>query len=200
MPYWIKFNGHHINVLKLKKVEPWYKYRVYPENYAYSDVGKFENTNGCLRAIIEIGKRIDVPLLRMQRLLVRVLKTRFRPLFKVNPCSPRHLREMVGYVIKRRYKKMPGNLYFRGLLRFYSNFPSNRTIRLQFEEDKIFLGKDARIFFNMMQNQHIPEVYRKILEEATCGFGKVIIKDEEEHRKAEKVLKFLNLFAKIETS
>jgi len=199
MPYWLKFNRGHINVLKLKKVEPWYKYRVYSENYIRSDAGKFEALNGSLRAVIEIGKIIDLPLLKIQRLLVKAFKIRIKPLFRLNSCSPHHLREMATYVIQRYYKKIPENLYFKGLLGFYSNFPSNRTVKLRFkEEDEIFLGKDARIFFYLLEKRSLPTVYEYILEQAVNGLGKVVVKDKESYEKALNLTRFLDLFTKIE--
>jgi glycosyltransferase involved in cell wall biosynthesis len=198
MPYWLKFDEAGFDVLDLKKIEPWYKYRVYSENYIRSDAGKFETLNGCLRTVVEMGQRLDIPLLRIQRLLIRALKMRLRPLFRSHPCSAKDLREMVQYVFSRYFTKIPRNLYFKGLLGFYANFPSNRTINLQFkDEDEIFLGKDARTFFNLIEKNDLPPVYQYILEEATNGFGKIAIKSED-CEKAKTTTKFLNLLAKVE--
>lgn len=199
MPYWLKFHDTRVDVLNLLKVCPWYKYRVYPENYMRSDIGKFEVLNGCLRSIIEIGKRIEFPLLKIQRTFSRIFRARSKPLFKTSPCSPQHIREMVAYLLQQFYRKTPQNIYFKGLLGFYSNYPSNHTIKLKFKkEEKIFLGKDARIFFNLMENHCLPEVYKYVLEEATQSFGTVIVTCNEDYKKAKDVMKFLNLIAKIE--
>lgn len=196
MPYWLKFDGTSISTLKLRKVDSWYKYRVYPENYVQSDVGKFEMTNGCLRTVVEIGQRINIPLLNLQILLTRVFKTRIKPLFKIGSCSPQHLREMVIRVINSYFGKIPQNIYFNGLLGFYSNFPSKRTIKLRFDEEAVFLGKDARVFYNMM-GQKLPVIYEQVLSEAVSGFGAVSVL-EKDYEKARNLLKFLNLLAKIQ--
>jgi glycosyltransferase involved in cell wall biosynthesis len=196
MPYWLKFDGTSISTLKLRKVDSWYKYRVYPENYVQSDVGKFEMTNGCLRTVVEIGQRINFPLLNLQILLTRVFKTRIKPLFKIGSCSPQHLREMIMHVINGYFKKIPQNIYFNGLLGFYSNFPSKRVIKLHFDEEVVFLGKDARVFYNMM-GQKLPVIYEQVLSEAASGFGAVSVL-EKDYEKARNLLKFLNLLAKIQ--
>jgi len=155
MPYWLKFNEKHVDVLRLKKIEPWYKYRVYPENYVRSEVGKFETVNGCLRTVIEIGKRLNFPFLKLQKLGVRVLKKWLKPLFIHKPSPPKQLQHMIQYVLHCYYDKIPKNPYFKALLGFYANFPSNRTISLQFKEsEETFKGKDARIFFNLMEKTH----------------------------------------------
>ncbi|MFK4998708.1 hypothetical protein ACI2OX_19600 [Bacillus sp. N9] len=44
----------NFTVLNLLKIEPWYKYRVFEENYIHSDVGKFEVANGCFRTIYKL--------------------------------------------------------------------------------------------------------------------------------------------------
>jgi len=196
MPYWLKFDETSISTLKLRKVDSWYKYRVYPENYVQSDVGKFEMTNGCLRTVVEIGQRINFPLLNLQILLTRGFKTRMKPLFKIGSSSPQHLREIIMRVINGYFKKIPQNIYFNGLLGFYSNFPSKRIIKLRFDEETVFLGKDARVFYNMM-GQKLPVIYEQVLSEAINGFGAVSVL-KKDCEKARNLLKFLNLIAKIQ--
>ena len=196
MPYWITYNEASVSYLKLKKIDAWYKYRVYSENYLRSDVGKFETVNGCLRTVLEIGQRVNVPFLTLQRLFVRIFGNRIKPFFTAGSCSPKKMREMVMNVLNRYFQKIPRNIYFDGLVGFYSNFPSKRTIQLRFGEERIFLGKDARVFYNLM-GQRLPGVYEYILEEATTGFDKVLVL-KKDYEKARNVLKFLNLLAKIE--
>jgi glycosyltransferase involved in cell wall biosynthesis len=197
--YWLKFEETGVATLNLKKVFPWYKYRLYSENYGRSDVGKFELATGGLRTILEIGKVMDLPFLKLQRFLARVFKTRMKPLFKRRPISAKHLREMVRYVITNRYESVPRNLYYNGVLGFYSNFPSNRTIKLNLsKEDTVFLGKDTYLFFKLMEKKSLPAIYEFILEEAVHGFGRVIVNDKEDYQKARNMLKFLNLLANID--
>jgi glycosyltransferase involved in cell wall biosynthesis len=196
MPYWLKFDEKSISTLKLRKVDSWYKYRVYPENYIRSDVGKFETVNGCLRTVLEIGRRINFPFLNFQILLTRVFKTRIKPLFKIGSCSPQHLRKIVMHVINSYFKKIPQNIYFNGLLGFYSNFPSKRTIKLHFDEEEMFLGKDARIFYNLI-GKKLPTTCEYVLREATNGFGNVSV-EKKDYERAKNMMKFLNLLAKIE--
>jgi hypothetical protein len=69
--YWLEFEETGVTTLNLKKVVPWYRYRVHSGNYARSDVGKFELATGGLRTILEIGKVMDLPFLKLQRFLAR---------------------------------------------------------------------------------------------------------------------------------
>jgi glycosyltransferase involved in cell wall biosynthesis len=199
MPYWLKFAETRIDILKLLKVQTWYKYRVYSDNYIRSAVGKFEAINGRLRTIIQVGQRLDFPFLRVQRLMVRFLKERMKPLVKFSPCSPGHLREIVKSVLESYFERTPENLYFTGLQGFYASFPSTRVINLRIEqEDEILLGKDARIFFDLMEKRKLPAIYKYVLEEAAKGFGTVVVKGQENYEKTKNMMRFLNLLAKIE--
>lgn len=197
--YWLKFEETGVTTLNLKKAVPWYRYRVHRGNYARSDVGKFELATGGLRTILEIGKTIDTPFLKLQRFLARAFKTRMKPLFKRRPISAKHLRETVRYVIINRYESVPRNLYYNGVLGFYSHFPSNRTIKLNLsKEDVVFFGKDTYLFFKLMEKKRLPTIYEFILEEATAGFGRVIVNDKEDYEKTKNMMRFLNLLVKIE--
>jgi len=198
MPYWLKFNEKHIDVLRLKKIKPWYKYRVYPENYARSEVGKFEAVNGCLRTVIEIGKRLNFPFLKLQKIGIRILKKWSKPLFIHKPSSPKHIQFMIQHILHGYYDKVPQNPYFKALFGFYTNFPSNRTISLRFKDsEKIFRGKDARIFFNLMKKNTLPSYLSYLLTEAVSGFGKVSVTNRKDYRKAKDTMRFLNLIAPI---
>lgn len=121
-----------------------------------------------------------------------------RPMYKSDASSAKDLREMVGFVLNMRYEKIPSDIYFDGVQSFYSNFPSKRIIRLNFEEDEIFLGSDARLFFNLMKEGKLPKIYEQVLEEAAEGFGKVEVIDVKDYERARDILRFLNLLAEVE--
>ncbi|MBX5328097.1 MAG: glycosyltransferase family 2 protein [Candidatus Bathyarchaeota archaeon] len=198
MPYWLKFSEKTVAVLKLKKIKPWYKYRVYPENYARSDVGKFETVNGCLRTIIEISKRLNFPFLKLQKVGIKAFKRWSKPFFTQKPSSPKCLLDMIKLVLHSYYDEIPKNPYFEALLGFYTNFPSNRTINLQFKDtEEIFQGKDARIFLNLMNKNMLPSYLNFLLTEAANGFGKVIVTNRKDYQKAVDTMRFLNLLTSI---
>ena len=200
MPYWLKFTDTRVSALNLKKVKPWYKYRVYPENYVLSEIGKFETANGCLRTVVEIGQRLHIPLLRVQKILTRIFKTRVKPIFRREQSNRKELFEMIKYVVKSYFEKTPENIYFRGLIGFYTNL-SSRAIEVNFtSKERIFLGKDARIFYNLMEKRQLPSIYEYVLEEAYRGFGKVIINNKKDYEQTKNMIKFLNLFAEIKVA
>lgn len=196
--YWLKMEDDRIGTLNLRKVSPWYRYRMYPENYGYSEAGKFELVTGGLRTILEIGTRMNFPFLRLQKFLVRIFKTTVTPLYRYGASSAKQLQHMVMYVIKSRYKEIPQNLYFNGIIGFYSNFPSKRILKLDIGEEKIFVGTDTTLFFKLLKSDRLPKIYKTVLEEATQGFGKVLVKNKRDCEKARVMMKFLNLLTKIE--
>ncbi|MBT0159991.1 glycosyltransferase family 2 protein [Candidatus Bathyarchaeota archaeon A05DMB-2] len=195
MPYWLKFSENAVNTLSLLKVHPWYKYRVYTENYACSDIGKFEVTNGCLRAVIEIGSRIHFPFFKVQKALARVWA---KSLFREGASFPKQLLEMTKTVIQAYYGEIPKNAYFNALLGFYTNYPSNRTIEIRVpSEEEIFLGRDARRFYGMIENDCLSDFYANLLEEASQGFGSVNVTNEEDYQKIKDTMRFLNLYSEV---
>jgi hypothetical protein len=103
---------------------------------------------------------------------------------------------MVNYVVNNYFQKIPQNTYFDGLLGFYSNFPSKRTIKLRLDKEAAFLGKDARVFYDLM-GRKLPVIYEQVLSEAASGFGAVSVL-EKDYEKARNLLKFLNILAKIQ--
>jgi len=198
MPYWIRLEETGVGTLKLTKVEPWYKYRIYSENYIHSEIGKFESANGCLRTILEIGERINIPFLGLQRFLSRALKQRMKTFFRNGSSKPRELSDMVNYVLGSRFRRVPNNIYFDGLTGFYAHIPSTRIIELNFEdEEQVLLGKDARIFFNLIRSGKLPPAYSYILEEAQKGFGTVVVRSKD-YEKARTIMRFLNLHVGME--
>lgn len=196
--YWLKFEDDKISTLNLRKVVPWYKYRMYPASYGYSELGKFEIATGGLRTILEIGTRMNIPFLSLQRLLARVLKTHMKPLYRHGASSIKHLQNMVMHVIKLYYKAIPKNIYFNGIVGFYSNFPSNRVVRLNVGEEKIFLGTDTHLFYKLMEKGSLPAIYENVLEEAAQGFGKILVKNKKDYENTKNMMRFLNILTKIE--
>ena len=101
---------------------------------------------------------------------------------------------IVDRVVNKYYTKIPKNLYFEGVIGFFENFPSNRNIRICFPTDEpLFFGKDARIFFKLMNEGRLPSAYRHLLEEASNGLSKVIVENVKDQQKTKIILKMLNL-------
>jgi glycosyltransferase involved in cell wall biosynthesis len=195
MPYWLKFSETAISTLSLIKVGSWYKYRVYAENYACSNTGKFEVVNGCLRTIIEVGSRINFPFLEVQKVLARVWS---KPAFKEGGTLPKQLLKMITTVIEAYYGKVPKNVYFDALLGFYSNYPSRRKIYLEIpSEEEVFLGRDARRFYKKIEKDCLSDFYENLLKEASQGFGSVNVTNEEDYQKIRGMMRFLNLYSEV---
>ena len=163
MPYWIVFGGKQIGVLRLSKIHPWYKYRVYSQNIASSEIGKFEELNGRLRTIIEISKLIDVRFLHFQRkfnMYVRKI-TGFQPypIHSTGMSSWNDIREIILSTVGSYDNNIKQNFYLKSIIGYFTNSPSQRSIRLgPLENVRNLFGKDARIFYRLMEQRSLPRV------------------------------------------
>jgi glycosyltransferase involved in cell wall biosynthesis len=200
IPYWLIFQTENIDVPILKKsIYPWYKYRVYSGNYIQSDLGKFVVTNGCLRSVLQLSKYYYIPWNQIQNLAYRIskkiifFKKRERDLLKHNKLK------IISKTIKQRYGNIPNDLYYSSIVQFYKNI-SCREITLQspLSTNDLIFGKDANIFFNLMNDNKLPEVYHEILQEAYNGFSKVVVNNLLEKQILDVILMFLNLEATVE--
>lgn len=196
MPYWLKFSNGEVTPIGLEKVKPWYSYRVYPENYAQSEIGKFELANGCIRTIVELGNRIRVPLSAIHGQIIRISRG-WEIGWENRRSSPKEILSLLERSIISIYGEIPTNQYFQGLLGFYNNYDSKRLLDLNISEaDPIFFGKDSRRFYMLMEKSRLPQPYLDILKAGEEGFGGVrLLSDDVE--KAKTILKFLNLNTEV---
>lgn len=203
MPYYYSVHGNSIQCLELKKITPWYVYRVYDENFIRSDSGKFEASNGCIRSSLELLQHYSLPFFSLQSIVARIsLILLHRPiiLFQKTPFQGDY-RFLIENILKNYYKDQSylENRYYQALLGFYGNYPSERIITIDFGRDifREYSGKDARIFYRNILCDEVGNVYRQLLDEAEAGFGTIYVREEKSRQSMEKALKFLNLVARV---
>lgn len=195
-PYWFTIKDGKIHLLRLGYInQPWYKYRVYSENYARSDVGKFVASNGVIRTIIDLSKFYKVRLASF-RYLHRLPTSLF--VARRSKIDHELFRRQVLRFIKRIFKNydidLNSNVYYRALLNFYSK-ESNMKIEINDElikEAPVLVGKDVNAFYNMILNSNLPDLYELLLSTALKGAFEIVINKEYE-KKIKVILKFLNL-------
>lgn len=202
-PFWIDFDN--INILNIKKIDfATRKYRVFSENYINSDLGKLNVINGNLRTLTSLMDEVDIPFFKLQRFCFRVFNkfkilSLFRPLYfkKSTPLVSRlNIYEMaidasLGDSLKR-------NEYIDSFLNFYKNI-NDREIHLKIEikDSEVYYGKDMRIFNKMILENRITELYAFLFSEMKRGFKRIIVKNNDEKRKMDIILKFLNITAEV---
>jgi glycosyltransferase involved in cell wall biosynthesis len=223
MPYWFVENKNfvvydqdtfpkcdlksdaNLLLLRLKKVKPWYKYRVYSSNYILSDVGKFEAFNGMLRTTLALSKYCDeLPFSRFPWVTEYLIKKWNFSLSLNRPYYGSYLR-LVNSVYESVYGKEYNcnNVYISSILSFYMNFSSD--VCLPIPENLIrdcrcwYRGCDARKFYSDISDKGtIDPLYEYILGNTYKGFSKIQIKNPQDILQMQNVLKFLNLIASVE--
>lgn len=196
MPYWFYVqNKTSIRIAQLKKVQSFYKYRVYTGNYIHSDVGRFVAINGRLRTILTIGKLFSIPLITLQRKLYYLTGMRYTPLIKHSVKNyPKSLLSIVSFAINSVYENnVPW--YVSYILDYLRNYNKNLVYDITVPRNvKLYYGKDVRLFYRDLNEGTGPSIYVKLMDNATEGFG-IIKTNRPEVLKI--ILNFLNIPAKV---
>ena len=196
-PYWIDFNQSKPEMLNIGKVDfNILKYRVHQGNYVNNYKGKLNVINGELRTLTSLMKFYDIPCYQLQYYIFRTfnklnLFSIYRPIYK-NKCQA-HRGNVVEFVIKKRFgEQYIENRFLKVLVDFYKN-DNNRTIKIEEEIDQkvVYEGKDNAKFNNALLENKLNNIYTYILNEMEIGFNKVVVKDNMEKEKIEKILRFL---------
>ena len=203
MPYWFNIRDGSIHLLKINKTTPWYKYRVYSNNYLHSDIGKFEMINGCLRTLIELSDFFDGKFYLKKGIKNRIAKTLNNciPPYKIRPYSGNYENMIVTLYELIYGTRIPKNDYFTSLFYFYKNYPSSKNISIPSDLiktiSKKYYGSDARLFYDDMIENKVEAIYSWMLNAAKGGFGKIFVRNNYELQISKDILKFLNLKASV---
>ncbi|MGN0798563.1 MAG: glycosyltransferase family 2 protein [Christensenellales bacterium] len=176
--------------LLLKTVEfPFFKYRVFEENYINTELGMLNVYNGVLRTFVDATEQYNFPFFKLQRLLYKIcLKLKNADLmhafFIKRPTKNKF--KSIKSILPKQICQFP---YYKSILDFYKNNKNDRAIELKDLPEKIFVGSDIRIFNKLILQNNLPEFYNNFMKEMEMGFGKVII-DKKDKDKVEKLLHF----------
>lgn len=205
--YYVDYKNFH--VLNLKKIKPWYKYRVFGENYIHSEVGKFEVSNGTFRTVYKLLKNHfkTRPLVIFNELTTFKI---FRKLKLYNLCKVSHA-EAIDVPLSIKLfslwkKELVSNGYPEISLKqidkiIHSINSINKHTKPLFLSNEeldtlpyIFYGKDSRRYYNEYKSNKLNVVYRKILE---SDYDHIIVGSKENKEIVQKILLFFSLFYDI---
>ena len=196
-PFWLNCDNC-LTMLNVKNVEfPFFKYRVFEENYINNEVGLLNVLNGEVRNVLNIFKYINIPFYKMQYLLFRItnkLHLSYKAIYK-NKESDK-IYEKLKFIVNKRIndKELKKYPYYIAILDFFKNYENNRKIKIiDLNKNDVFLGSDVRAFNNKMLNKDLPKIYYKLFKEMKKGF-KIIETDKKSYSKLVNILKFLDIY------
>lgn len=196
-PFWIDLKN--MKTLNVKNVDfCFYKYRVFNENYINSENGKINVLSGELRTAVELMKHYHIPNYKLQYFLFRALnklKLEYRPKYKIQEENKKA--EIVEFIVKKRIgNEYSKNIYLDSLVKFYKE-KNDREIQLKQKIEKVYYGKDIRMFTKKLLSNQLENGYYELFDEMKNGFKTIRVNDDNEKNLMENVCKFLCIDAKI---
>lgn len=195
-PYWFITTEQDIRLLRLGYIsQPWYKYRVFEENYARSDVGKFVLINGVLRTVCDLSKFYTLRFVGFRYL--HRLPTKYVVKRKEMDMDRDQRHKIIGKLFQSMLSKYKmtamENPYYFAVVNFYTRKSSNV---LQIDDGLIaqtplLVGKDVNVFYKMILSEKLPKFYQLLLNTASKGSFAVEV-NKIYQAKIRSILKFLN--------
>ncbi|WP_423799690.1 glycosyltransferase family 2 protein [Neobacillus sp. SAB-20_R2A] len=205
--YYVDYKN--FNVLNLKKISPWYKYRVFGENYIHSDVGKFEVANGCFRTVYKLlfnhfktGPMLALSNLTLFKIFRKLKLYNFSKVSKGDSVDIQLAIKLFELwkkeLVVKGYPKISMMQISKILHSLSSMHKTSNPLYLKREETDsisyLFYGKDARRFYNEYKSDSINSVYKKILE---SNYDHIVVDCKESKEIVQKILLFYSFFYEI---
>jgi len=199
IPYYIINRSGNLVVPRLKKIHPWYKYRIHGENYLRSPEGRYEVTNGRIRTILTLNEFFDLPFCSLQRTFITVInRVGLGDIFPVAVKNKKYPKSSLMYIkgtINDYYGRVGDEYSY--LLDYFENFSPSKTLEfnLNLSDKQLLYGKDAKLFYLQLQKGEANPIYTEIMGIAKeMGFGYVKSSSKQQMIT---ILKFLNIPAKV---
>ncbi|MEF9991797.1 MAG: glycosyltransferase family 2 protein [Peptostreptococcaceae bacterium] len=202
MPFWTRMDADD-KMLNIKNLEfPILKYRVHENNYINNEIGKLNVINGELRTVTRLMKFYNIPMYKAQFYLYRVfnklgIKNLFTPLYFNK--EEKNKGDIVEFIIMKRFgESYKQNLFLDSLVKFYKS-NTKREIQLPTinESDRIYKGKDMRLFNKTLLSGSLSEIYIQMFYEMSKGFDVIVVRSDEELKIAEYLAKFLCIYSHV---
>ncbi len=190
-------------MLRLAKIEPWYQYRVFPENYTNSPIGRYVIHCGRLRTICKIFRNslflrphlaLDSMPFKLARKfgLIDWLKLRAA---RQNRWAlvRRYYEEWKRYMLDNRFPE----LAIRQVDRIAHSAACRQTgvqakaLPIEYRGEDHYHGKDARKFYRDYEGGKVNAFYERLLCE---DYDHIVYRDAETGRHVETVLRYFSLF------
>ena len=196
-PFWLNIDDK-INMLKVQNVEfPFFKYRVFEENYINNEIGLLNVLNGELRTALSIFNFIDIPMYKFQYLLFRIFNKfhlSYSPVYYKRRSEK--IYDKIKFIINKRISdeeiiKYP---YYKAILNFFKNLDNDKKIKIiDIKNSDVFLGSDVRAFNKKMLNKDLPKLYYDLFKKMNKGF-KTVVTNKNSYNNLVKILKFLDIY------
>ena len=202
-PFWIDMESQKI--LNIKTVDfPILKYRIYDNNYASNEIGKFNALNGEIRTLTILMSHYKMRAYKLQKFIFQLLrkpgirKLRLSNRYKAcySKTRTKNCYKILLDTIKSTYKddEYKKNIYLSSLLEFYKNYHP-RTIYFDTVDEKdVYYGKDIRFFTKKLFDNKLPKIYYKFFEEMNLGFNRIVVTDMESKKNILNIIRFLNIY------
>lgn len=202
MPFWTCMDTDD-KMLNIKNLEfPILKYRVHENNYINNDIGKLNVINGELRTVTRLMKFYNIPMYKIQFYIYRMfnklgIKNLFTPLYFNR--EEKNKGDIVEFVIMKRFgESYKQNIFLDSLVKFFKS-NAKREIQLPIinESDRIYKGKDMRLFNKNLLNGSLPDIYIHLFDEMSRGFDVIVVRNDDELKIAEDLTKFLCIYSHV---
>ena len=185
--YWIKLGNGNPSILKLHKIDPYYKYRWGSGNYLSqpNEARKAFVLSGCYRTIVELSYYYGLKNSLIFRAISGIPKGHYfvRKLsrffyFKTDGSFSSLLLSLKNNLVLLRKLIGVYNLHTPEILKFFvapmrliENFENNQELlNVNFEninQGDLFFGKDSRILFErIIKGEEVPYIYTLLIERA----------------------------------
>lgn len=195
-PFWLNIDTN--DMLNVKKVDfPFFKYRIFEENYIHSEGANLNIINGEIRVVTRLLKNYYIPLYKLQYIAYRIfnkLKLNYNPIYFNKETKNKY--KVIKFVLNKRFldEEIKNNLFLNALLNFYK-INKHRTINIDMNDLKnLYYGKDMRVFNKKIRENTIESFYKNILKEMTRGFDEIVVDNKKQYEQAIALTKFLCIY------
>lgn len=202
-PFWLNLDD--CSTLNVKKVDfPFYKYRVYGENYINNSLGKLCVLNGEIRVVTRLLEKIYIPFYNIQFFLYRLfLKIGIKKYYKIFYFNreTNNKSKVIDFVLKKRFslEEIKNNIYLNSLRLFYKNYRDRSVYINEISKDEfIYYGSDLRSFNKNILSNSLSDFYLNLMDEMRKGFNKIVVKDKKSKDIMINVTKFLSIYPYVE--
>ncbi len=202
--YYIAFQNFEF--VKLKKFRPWYKYRVFEENYDNSEVGQYVIISGRFRTtykLLEKGFNLYPEIFKYYFIykIFRKLKLSNFLILKINDKNKwEYIINFYKFwkieILKAGYSELVvkciNKIIDSAIARKSNN--EKKPLYLKYNNEKVYYGKDARSFYKDYNTGSISNFFLSFLN---SDYDCIIAEDEKTLDAVNKSLRFYSLYFNV---
>ena len=202
--YYISFKN--FDFVRLAKFRPWYKYRVFEENYDNSEVGQYVIISGRFRTtykLLEKGLYLYPKIFKNFIIykIIRKLKLYNFLILKINNIDKwdnilTYYKFWKIEISKAGYSELVvkciNKIIDSAIAR--KNNSEKKPLYLKYNIEKVYYGKDARSFYKDYNSGEINCFFLSLLE---CDYDYIIAEDEKTLDAVQKALRYYSLYFNV---